>query len=56
MLHDAVDDTLEVETNLLKAIVRLMARAIDLTVQHQEDMAAVELVKITHEAVWLQIY
>lgn len=55
MLHTTVDDTLEVETNLLKALVRTTALAIDPTAQHQEVMAVVELVKITHQAIRLQL-
>ncbi|KAL8748766.1 MAG: hypothetical protein Q9199_008070 [Rusavskia elegans] len=55
MLHTTVDDTPEVETNLLKALVRTTALAIDPTAQHQEVMAVVELVKITHQDIRLQL-
>ncbi|KAL8767008.1 MAG: hypothetical protein Q9209_006362 [Squamulea sp. 1 TL-2023] len=41
---NTVDDTLKVETNILKALVRITAPATDLLAQHR-DMAAVELVE-----------
>ncbi|KAL8999372.1 MAG: hypothetical protein Q9169_001798 [Polycauliona sp. 2 TL-2023] len=46
MLNTTVDDTLGVETNLLKALVQTTALATDLMAQHQEASAVVELVKL----------
>lgn len=54
MLHTTVDDTLEVETNLLKALVQTTALPIDPMAQHQQGMAALELVMIPHPAIPLQ--
>ncbi len=54
MLYATVDDTLEVETNSLKALVRTTAPATDHSAQHQ-DMAAVQSVKNTDRGLRLQL-